>query len=383
MSLKSLLQKMAFLLERKPDSVFFTDVKMQLDYVGHFREPVDDIERSYFQYKCKMKLYGTVMSVLLNIASFPLTCYYLLKIKRASDAPPPKAGCAVFFRDGKPANILPECVREQYPDIIDTPETGEELTKADRLFIRELIRRYPFAWHFALKVLLKIALYRSVIGKYTPSALIGCCEYSFTSSAMTEFCRRQGIKLINVMHGEKLLYMREAFFHFDECYVWSSEYVNLFETLRAEKSQFHIAVPPSLLFSKQGNTKQEFDYTYYLAAEDDQVLQKISELLRRLAAKGCKIAVRPHPRYSVMSSVEKYFSGFEIEDFRKLTIEDSVLRTRNAVSLYSTVLNQAYHNGVDIVIDDISNRKYYERLVELRYSLLAAKHRLLSEILAC
>ena len=92
------------------------------------------------------------------------------------------------------------------------------------------------------------------------------------------------------------------------------------------------------------------------------------------------MAVRPHPIYSDLHAVSDLFKGAEIEAKETLAIENSILRTRNAISGYSTVLSQAYNAGVNIVIDDETNPEHYRKLKELQYNVLSYRHRLLSDL---
>ena len=135
MSLRSLLLKMAFRFERNLNPVTAPDVSKQLEYVNHFSNPKDDIERSYYQYRCVMKLYGKMSWIILNIASAPLTWYYLLMIKKVSKDKYSKKHTAVFLRDGKPENILPVDLREKYEGIESEPSTENELSKEDKKYI--------------------------------------------------------------------------------------------------------------------------------------------------------------------------------------------------------------------------------------------------------
>lgn len=205
------------------------------------------------------------------------------------------------------------------------------------------------------------------------------CRISFTSSILTDYCRACGIKHIDVMHGEKLYYMRDSFFKFDKCYVWDNYYSDLLSSMKADRDQFVVETPDSLKFGDEAVREDRYDYTYYLADENDAVLEKIAQSLRILSDRGKRIAVRPHPRYSNMESVKKYFAFAELEDSNILSIEKSLMQTRAAVSLCSTVLNQAFCNLVPVVIDDISNRTRFEKLRELKYILLNKEYRLLSE----
>ena len=97
--------------------------------------------------------------------------------------------------------------------------------------------------------------------------------------------------------------------------------------------------------------------------------------------KGKKVAVRPHPRYSDMKYVEEYFGELVIEDVKTLPIEKSILRTKTVIAVYSTVLNQAYSNGIPIVIDNISAPEKYKKLEELQYIFAAKGIRTVSDLI--
>lgn len=373
------LKKIAVSVEKKQDTLFTYPVTKQQKYVAHFPEPRDGIERGYFQYCCQMKLYGRLLYTALNMAALPLSWRYMMKFRRASEETGAHAD-AVFFDDGKPFNIIPDVVQEEYKEIVTLSSDNRTLNKADKKFLKKIFRKYPFSWLLRLKLILKIAQYSYAITKYDPRAIISCSEYSFTSPFLTEYCHTRGVKLINVMHGEKMYEMKDAFSKFDEFYVWDQAYVDLLCDLRADKDQFRIAVPQSLRIEGRDAAKIEYDYTYYLAAESVDAMKKIAEALKRLHDGGKKISVRPHPRYSDAKTVSELFGFANIEDARSITIERSLLQTGTAVSLFSTVLNQAQSNSIPIVIDDISNPAHFEKLKELRFACMSREHKLLSQV---
>ena len=228
--------------------------------------------------------------------------------------------------------------------------------------------------------IIKVAQYSYAITSYAPEAVISCAEYSYTAPVLTEYCHTRGVKLVNVMHGEKLYDMHDAFSKFDEFYVWGQEYVDLLSALRADSEQFRIAVPRSMIIERPEDVEVVYDYTYYLAAENNEVLKKIAHAMRVLHDNGKHISVRPHPRYTDEKIVKELFAFANIENFREVTIEQSLMQTHAAVSLFSTVLNQAISNSVPVVIDDISNREHFEKLKELEYVCLNREHTLLSNI---
>lgn len=375
-----LLKKIAVAIERKQNSLFTYPKEKQEAYIRKLGTPIDEIERGYFQYCCQMELYGWPLFAFLNIAALPLSLLYLVQFKKNTSPGKGSAQC-IFFNNGIPENIVPPSLRKAYPDIQTIQSDNRCLDNADFQFLKEIFKRYPFSWMFWLKTIHKVSRYSAAIKHFAPTAILCCDEFSYTCSVMTKYCRGKNIKLINVMHGEKLYFMRDSFVCYDEYYVWNERYKNLLIELGAEPSQFKIEIPDSLKIPNNGDILKEYDYTCYLGGETGQVLAKIADCLRVLKEKGNKVALRPHPRYTNLAEVDNLLEGIEIENAREISIEQSLLRTKNAVSLYSTVLNQAYHNGIGVVIDDCSDPEKFQKLEERKYCMLSAPHCLLSEII--
>ena len=361
------------------NSPFDCDFELQKKYLYKQKEPKNNIERSFFQYKAQMKLCGWWRKVLVNIGAIPFLVFYYFK-KSSKKIIVNKAD-AVFVRDGLPCNVMQESLRKEFFVIEVDAIEGNKLTSRDRRYIFKLSLKHPFSWLFLLKTIIKIMRYRWIIDTYNPKALIVCNEYSFTSSLLTEFCNQNDVELINVMHGEKLFFIRDSFFKFNRCYIWSEFYKELFTELRADSNQFIVEIPPSLKFASV-EAEKTVDYTYYLQMQKGEELAKIVETLSAISKRGDRVAVRPHPRYTNLDELKALINDvhIEIESCKEITIENSILRTKNVISLYSTVLLQAYINGVNIVIDDISNKDDYLKLVNLKYVMLNAEHKLLSNI---
>lgn len=379
MGLANILKKIAVKLEISNDSVFGYPVEKQKEYVAHFPEPKDDIQRGYFQYKCQMRFNKPAITLLVNLGSFPLLLFYLINSGNKNIAVVDAQN--IFFANGMPENIIPDVLRKNIGEIEVINDKKESLTKDDKKFIRSIWKRYPFSFQFIVKCLLKVRYYSYEIQRVKPRKIIVCNEYSFTSSVLTRYCEERGIKHINVMHGEKIYYMRDSFFRFHECYVWDEYYRELFKQMRAEPSQFKVAVPPSLKFPKVEETHKSKQYTYYLGWESGEKLRIIVRAMEELRKSGLEVAIRPHPRYTDLNEIKSCAPEIEIEDYKALTIEQSLRRTENAISVYSTVLNQAYNNGIGIVLDDISDREKFKRLGERQYIMLNKPHELLSELL--
>ena len=380
MGLASTLKEIAVKLEISNDSVFGYPIEKQREYIAHFPEPKDDIQRGYFQYKCQMKFNKPIITFLVNVASFPLLLLYLFKSGDKGNGSTDNTD-TIFIANGMPENIIPEVLRDRVGRIEVVNDKHESLTKEDKKFIRSVWKRYPFSFQFVVKCLLKIRYYSYEIQRVKPKNIIVCNEYSFTSSVLTKYCEERGIKHINVMHGEKIYYMRDSFFRFHECYVWDEYYKGLLLQMRAEPHQFKVAVPPSLKFPEGETIPKTKQYTYYLGWESGETLKTIVKAMDDLRKRGFAVAIRPHPRYTDLNEIRNCAPEIEIEDYKTLTIEQSLKRTENAVSVYSTVLNQAYNNGIGIVIDDVSDRVKIERLAERLYIMLSKPHELLSELL--
>lgn len=375
MNLVSFLRKAIVRLENKNENDFKLPVAVQKKYLEHFKDPTDDFERSYFQYRCQMRFYNALLRFIINCASLPLLLYYRF---RHRDSVPTDNKEAIFFADGKPDSIIPDELREKFGEIQTINEKKESLTKDDRIFFIALLKKYPLSWHFLLKCLIKIRFYSYAIQKSNPKCIIVCNEYSFTSSVMTKYCENKEITHFNVMHGEKYYYIRDSFFRFHNCYVWDEYYKDLFISLRTEPKQFIIAIPPFIRI-ESANWNKTIDYTYYLGNETGETLRKIIGVLINLKKKGSSVALRPHPRYSNMDEVRDLAEEIEIEDGEEISIEESICRTSNAISLCSTVLYQAFNAGVGIVIDDFSNPTKFKNLEDLGYIMLKKEHKLLSQ----
>lgn len=374
-----LLKSFAVKLEKKQNNLFTYPIDKQKKYIAHFPEPKDGFERGYFQYCCQMKLYGEPTHAALNLSAFPLSFLYLLKIKKKVEIPQGSAD-AVFFNEGKPHQIIPQTVLDEYENIVTVSSEEHLLSREDRKFLRRIYRKYPFSWMLWLKLILKLSQYSHAITKYAPRAIISCSEFSFTSPIIMEYCYSRGVELINVMHGEKLYFMRDSFAKYDRYYVWDDGYVKLLTSLRADREQFRVEVPPAVLVRSDETVEKKYDYTYYLQNESDEELGLLAARLRTLAEGGAKLSVRPHPRYTNMALATRLFDGINLERCKDISIETSILQTENVISKYSSVLNQAYHSGVNIVIDDISEPEKFAKLKELQFVMLEVEHKLLSEI---
>ena len=217
-----------------------------------------------------------------------------------------------------------------------------------------------------------------------PKAFIMTSEYSFTSSILTYYCEINNCKHINVMHGEKLFYIRDSFFKFHKCYVWHEHYCKLFKKLKADENQFVVEMPRFMKIgqanlSVPNKENQKNIYKYYL--QGDETKEQLYQLLKVLdsLSENFHIIVRPHPIWSKRNELNVFSKKFEIENPEDITILNSLLRTDFVCSLYSTVLFQGYCLNKKIVVNDL-DKNTYNKLKELDYIVINLPHILLSQL---
>ncbi|NCC70139.1 hypothetical protein EOM09_00975 [bacterium] len=361
---------------KRKDPLFNTSVKKQRRFINKLSLPVTDIDRSYNQYLCQKQCNPFFINLFTNIGSFPLY-FYFLYLKKNDSLRDKKFVSALFLSPIENIKNLPSSLLKEYINLEQEEISGFYLTKSDKKFIKSISKYHKFSYFFLLKCILKISVYRSKIMAFNPNAIIVTSEYSFTSSILTLFCNTNNIEHINIMHGEKLLYIRDSWFHFNRCYVWDDYFINLFNINKIFCDEYIIEIPDSQKKWHIENVNIEFDFTYYLQNQTRKELMLISDIMKNLKKQGYRVSVRPHPVYSDLKIINKLFKGIHIEK-KSLIIEHSILRTKAVISLFSTVNRQAYNNNVEYIIDDISNKKKYNQLKDLKYYFIEKNHKVLS-----
>lgn len=381
----NILQKLKQIFDKfQAKSIFDVPVATQQLFFEQLPSPRDDLERSYLQYLCQKSLMRRGFPLLLNCAAIfllPLYCWMLRKAATGINGDEEKNGAIFPFFENP--ETLPLSLRQEF-DIQRKPDFQKKmhLTQADFHYLQQIRRKYPFSFYFRLKCMLKLAMYSYAIDSSHPKAIICSQEYAFTCSFLTDYCHFRGVEHISVMHGEKGYYIRDSFVHFDRFYVWDQHYMDLFKDLGAEETQFRIEVPPSLRFPSLEPIEKQVDYTYYLGNETSEQIEHILANLTILQNRGARVAIRLHPVYF---SHSKFLSedtrGFLIEQKGDCSIEESLLRTGCAISLYSTVLLQAAFNNIPYAVDDLSNPSLFKQMKDMRFLLLSKPCTFLSELI--
>lgn len=369
-------------LAKGDKTLFDVAISKQRAFLESLPNPRDDMERSFFQYKAQSLFTARWKIMLLNIvgllAFFPvLLCYLFRNItiqkKERREAITDLRGME---------EVIPLKLKQCY-DIAFIRETPTgALQWTDLPFVLNIFFRFfPFGY-FSFKAMAKIAQYSQLIWMYSPTCIIAHLEYSFSSSLLSLYSERKGVKHINIMHGEKLYYIRDSFFRFSKCYVWDEHYMNLFLSLRAASGQFKIEIPPSLQINPADFINEDVyaDVKYYLGETSDKEFASIVQSLSPFRDKGFKVKYRLHPRYSNRDMLLKYCAPKDLEDPKTVSIQDSISNVKYVVSSYSTVLLQAWFAGQKIILDDVTYVSAYHKLITMQYILSTKPHFKLSEI---
>lgn len=375
-----ILQKERDFYQKSVDVLFGRDLEKDISVFQRLH-PKNDFERSIAQHKCQVYPFKKDIFRLNCISAFMIpVVLVLLLLKKRSLAKDEESTIVCYYCFNLPGS-QPEAFQQQKISYLTSENCPYYLIRKDVSFlVRFFIKSF---WHpfLSFRVLLKVAKYRAIIDSFSKLEAIAITgEFSDTSSAMTQYCHERGIKHYDFMQGEAFGSPRSSFFYFDKCYIWDLHYKDMFIGFGASPDQFEVSLPQCLKKIAGNHNEKKIDYTYYLGGDPDEELSIIGKAMKKLAAKGYACEVRPHPRWSNMDKVKKEFEGISIQDTQLVNIDQSILQTKNAISLYSTVLLQAFYNDVNVIIDDLSAPDKFKMLDSYQYIMLNKPHQLLSEI---
>ena len=325
--------------------------------------------RSFLQYKCQMHKIPFYKKLIINSISLIAIPLFLLIITFNSLLSLLSRNLKAHFSDSKKTillgfsitydkDLIPQSVLKNYKVISMNSKKFYFINKKEVwVFFKFLIKKFTFYFYFIFKLLVKITIYNYFCQKYKPVAIVDNAEFSFTSSIMTAFLEKKNISYINVLHGEKLLYIRDSFFRFSECYVWNKHYIDLFKCLYAYEKQFKIEIPPRHKKLKNNNIflQDKKILKYYWASEKEKnELLYIFNGLNELRKNGFKIIIRYHPLHKeyFFRYINSYCDNFIIEKPECKDIYNSLLETNYVLATYSTVLSEANMMGKIPVIND-------------------------------
>lgn len=349
--------------------IFEVSSKEQEVFLKKMKEPKDDIDRSYNQFRGRHFFYYTFKEMAAEIISvFALPAYVLYCLILYMFRPRPMHEIQAVGDFNRFEEVIPDSLRQEF--VIDNSvwNKGRILSGTDVLLLCKIFLRHPVPC-FVFKVAIKLSYYKYTIHCYRPKAIIVHNEASYAGSILTMYCNSLGIEHINVQHGEKLYYIGNAYFRYNRCYVWGEHYKQMFINLKAEPNQFRIEIPVSFNIDLESHFKREYysDYKYYLQIYDESQLKSIIKSLDFILNDNQTYKLRPHPRFSNIKLLECLVDKSLIEYPKDVPILESIASTKHVVGSYTTVLNQAYYANIDVVFDDVTYNDTYSKLHDLNY----------------
>ena len=327
-------------------------------------------QRSYSQFLCHIILLNSAFYILLNLLMIiPLMILPLLFILMRIFYKRKKSVAAIYFYK---LEIIPKVLIDKYN--FEKNSNLFSMGYRDLFYFNHNLWKHPFSFYYNFTILMRLANMSHNVYVYKPKVIINNLEYSFTSSILTEYLNKIGIEHINVMHGEKLFNIRDAYANFNKFYVWDYHYVELFCKLGYNQDIFRVEKPQSLL-SKCGvnnsrikNQNQVLKY-FLNGSEEFSQQKKLIDILEKLN-KRFKIVIRLHPRYSTSIEVFKKNGFITIEYPNLIEVKESICESDVICSQYSTVLYQAYLLNKTVIIDDVSDVNHFNSLKQLDYIMI-------------
>lgn len=220
----------------------------------------------------------------------------------------------------------------------------------------------------------QIAEYSYITKRFSPNTICASCEFSFTSSILTYYCEMYNVKHINIMYGEMIYDMRNAFSRFSVFYVWNMYYRELLMNVRCSTQVYRenaISIPERTV----NNVRC---VKYYSQVQSKRELLKIKEILDYTFE---NYKIRWHPGYQTSKCVLEVFDDSVVENPKEIDLWESLFEADVVIAQTSFVLYQAYSAGIPVIIDDISNPILFEKFKTRGYYLTAIGCNLLSDII--
>lgn len=351
--------------------------------------PEDSIDMAFNKYLCRMHYFPWHKRIFMNIlglGAFPVELFYLtrsnqsIKAMNRGKAVLEKSRDVPTFKD-----IFPEELYEEY-DVKTIDNFNKKfgiLCKEARTLLFKCIKRHPFNFFFIYFVYMELAAHSCFLLKYNPEAtIVYVNERNVASPIITELYEKDGRKLISFMHGEYLLQLVQGFMKFSRYYIWDKSYVDMFKWLKCDIEEY-VVYTPGKLRKKWNLEDHETPYycTYYLSGQSKESILCLGNILEQMEKNGKKCKVRPHPRsLQYIKEIMNTFKSITIEDSAKVSLKESLSNTKYVVGLNTTVLSEAYIEGKEIVIDNISDYPHFIDAQKRGSIVFQRDHVLLSEI---
>lgn len=282
-------------------------------------------------------------------------------------------------------DILPQEIIESYGDIKVIKNTRDNLkiSRDARKYFLGIWAKNLYRPFFTYWVFKELAFYSTIVANHSPKLVaVYVNERNIAGPIVKEYLESKNVKFSLFMHGVYLINLVHSFSDFSEYYIWDNHYKDLLINDLYCRAKNYIVYLPKKLQQTFDTSNESVDITYYLGTESEQTLKKIGEVFRLLKRKGKKCAVRRHPRIYNEEIIVKYIDSDQIQDPKAINVFDSIEQSSYIASIDSTVLLEALYGGKRIMLDDWSDPKRYQALVDRKSIMVYKPHFLLSEYLS-
>ena len=131
-------------------SMFRLNRKEREAVLAAFPQPRDDMERSFFQYRCHMQSVSRLLRVFQSLLAYPVFLLLMLKSGKAPEAGE-KTDTAVYINEGIGTDIIPDSLTARFSQILTTRDSALFFTKRERDWFLPVWKRYWRYPYFLLK----------------------------------------------------------------------------------------------------------------------------------------------------------------------------------------------------------------------------------------
>ena len=131
----------------------------QLKFINSLGNPSDDVERSYFQYKCQMKKKNVLKKIVLFFASLGMIFIEFLKKNKVINNKSSVNNLLLFVHDLE--NVPPQYKKDSYKMIESF--TGYKMDGELRKYLKLIKKKHRFSLFFCVKIIKKLKFYNYLI----------------------------------------------------------------------------------------------------------------------------------------------------------------------------------------------------------------------------
>lgn len=368
-------------MDKAVEGKVFRDIDLWKEKIESYGEPQDDFERVRLHFICTQTYTTPAKRFVKNAAALIAMPFVYFFFCRCADSRKDKKRIvcdalvhAPFdFSTLKPEELPEELYEEfeniRFSGISKKSFRGGILDEKARAILKNLIKRYPLCFYMNFFVMYQLANLCKLLNIYRTSAIITEREENDPAiTLLTQYCESCGAEYICIMHGEYFYEPFHAFMRLSRFYVWDEYYIQQFYKLKSS-ADFIVYHPKRFQMNIKRCAEPEFFVSYYLQTQSREEMLKIRQVLDEFIARGYKCKIRLHKRATDKRVVKEVFGDSEIviEDNERVSIGESYENTKYIISVFSTVLSEAYENGLEPVIDDMSNPELYESLKKAMY----------------